>query len=93
MSLAEIEKTVLQLSKEERQEFASWFYQHEDQIAEPVPEEGDDLAEEQRRELMRRLEEMEQHPERLVPFEEADVKTMFAEFADARSQASSARQG
>lgn len=93
MNLAELESKVMQLSEEERREFAAWFYDHEDQIAGPAPAEDDDLSDGQKAELTRRLREIEQHPELLVPFAESDVKTMFAEFADARSKATSARQG
>jgi hypothetical protein len=37
MSLAEIEKRVLELSEEERREFASWFYRNQGK-AFPLPE-------------------------------------------------------
>ena len=93
MNVAELTSEVLQLPAEERREFASWFYEHEEQIAGPVAGEDSDLTGDQKAELTRRLLEIEQQPEMLVPFEEADVKTMFAEFAEARSQATSARQG
>jgi len=93
MNLAELESKVLQLPEEERRKFASWFYDHEDEIAGPASAEDNDLSSGQKAELTRRFMEIEQHPEMLVPFEESDVKTMFAEFADARSKAPSARQG
>ena len=93
MNLAELESKVLQLTDGERREFAEWFYAHEDEIAGPFPKDVEDLSDAQKALLVRRLREIEQNPEMLVPFAEADVKTMFAEFADARSQATSARQG
>ena len=93
MNLAELESKVMQLPAEERREFASWFYEHEDEIAGPEADEESDLSEGQKAELLRRLREIEEHPERLVPFAEAEVKTMFAEFADARAQATPTRPG
>lgn len=93
MSLAEIESKVLQLSARERREFVAWFYEHEDQIAGVERAEDGDLTQEQKAELTRRLREIEEYPERLVPFGEDDVKEMFAEFAHARPEATSARQG
>lgn len=93
MNLADIESKVLQLSAEERREFVAWFYEHEDEIAGTDRAEDGDLSQEQKAEVMRRLREIEEHPERLVTFGEDDVKTMFAEFAHARSEATSARQG
>ncbi len=93
MNLAELESNVLQLSEKERRKFASWFYDHEDEIAGPELANEDDMSDAQKAELTRRLREIEQHPETLVPFAEADVKTMFQEFADARSKATSTGQG
>ena len=93
MSLAEIENKVLALSEEERRQFVSWFYEHEAEIAGPTADEDDDLSDEQKAELTRRLKEIEEHPEILLPFEESDVVKMFEEFAHERAQKTPARQG
>ena len=93
MSLTEIESKVLALSEEERRQFVSWFYEHETEIAGPAEDGEDDVSDEQKAELTRRLKEIEEHPEILVPFDESDVVKMFEEFAHARAQKSSARQG
>ncbi len=46
MSLAEIEKQVLELSEEERRQFAAWFYRNEGKILPPPldDEEGGDVS-------------------------------------------------
>jgi len=93
MSLAEIESKVLALSEEERRQFVSWFYEHEDEIARPAVDGNDDLSDEQKAELTHRAKEIEEHPEILESFEESDVVKMFEEFAHARAQKTPTRQG
>lgn len=93
MSLAEIENKVLRLSEEERRQFASWFYEHEAEITGRATEGDDGISDGQKAELARRLEEIEERPEILVPFEEGDVVKMFEEFAHARDQKAPTRQG
>ena len=67
MSVEQIEKTLLQLPREERRRFADWFYRHETEIVEP--RDGDEIHPEVRAELERRLKEIEEHPELLEPWE------------------------
>ena len=78
---------------EERRQFVSWFYDHEAEIADTGTDTDDDLSDEQKNELTRRSEEIEAHPEILVPFDESDAVKMFEEFAHARAQKAPARQG
>jgi hypothetical protein len=66
MSVEQIGKTLLQLPPEERRKFADWFYQHENEIAEP--RDGDEIHPEVRAELERRLQEIEEHPKLLEPW-------------------------
>ena len=67
MSVEQIESTLLQLPPEERRRFADWFYQHEDEIVEP--QDNEEIHPEVRAELERRLQEIEEHPELLQPWE------------------------
>jgi hypothetical protein len=68
MSVEQIEQSVLQLSAEERRQFAQWFYEHEDELAEPQTDD-DKIHPEVRAELERRLKEIDEHPELLEPWE------------------------
>ena len=89
--LAELEQQVLRLSEKERRQFAAWFYHHEAELAGATADSEDDLSDEQKAELTRRLKEIEEHPEILVPFEVEDFDRMSQEFADERAQRTSAR--
>jgi len=89
MSVEQIEASLAALSVSERLRFARWFDAHRHEL---LPE-TDEISPAVRAELERRLKEMNTHPERLEPFEEADVEQMFKEFADARAQKPSARKG
>lgn len=91
MSLAEIETKVLALSGAERRQFVSWFYEHEDEIVGSDEAREGGLSEEQKAELTRRLKEIEEHPEILVPFDAADFDRMAQGFADERAKRTSAR--
>ncbi len=85
MSIEQIESQVLALPIEERRKFTRWLDEHRDEIEQPSA-----LAQAQQEEIGRRLAEMEADPAMRLPFSEADVKQMFREFADARSQKTSA---
>ncbi len=65
MSVEQIGKTLLPLPREERRQFADWFYQHENQIVEPHDGE---IHPEVRAESERRFKEIEAHPELLEPW-------------------------
>jgi hypothetical protein len=89
MSVEQIEATIRALSPAERARFVEWFDGHRHELVAGA----DDLKPEVRAELELRLKEMDEHPERLEPFEEADLDRMFKEFAHARTQKASARKG
>jgi hypothetical protein len=89
MSVEQIEASIRALPPEEREQFVEWFDEHRHEFA----GEADDVSPAVRAELELRLKEMDEHPELLEPFEEADVERMFKEIADAHSQKTSARQG
>ncbi len=94
MSLAEIETKVLQLSEQERRQFAQWFYAHEAEIAGPWTEEEEeeaDLSDELKAELMRRLKEIEENSVTLETFDLEEFDRMTKELVDERAQARSAR--
>ena len=64
MSVEQIQQAVLNLSHEERRQFAEWFYEHEDEFV------GlDEIHPEVKAEILRRLEELDAHPELLEPWE------------------------
>lgn len=88
MSVEQIEASIAAMSVSERQEFARWFDAHRHEL---LPE-TDEVSPEVRAELELRLKEMDEHPEMLEPFEEADLDRMFKEFAHARTQKASARK-
>jgi hypothetical protein len=71
----------------ERRAFVRWLDDHRDEIEQPSV-----LAAAQQSEVSRRLAEMEADPSLRIPFSEADVETMFREFADARAQKTSTGQ-
>lgn len=63
MSLAEIEKKVIELPEDERRQFAAWFYRNEERFL-PADPEGDevaddDLSPEVMAELVRRRRELD----------------------------------
>jgi hypothetical protein len=89
MSVEQIEASIESMPVNERRKFVRWFDQHRHELI----GEADDVSPEVRAELELRLKEMDEHPDLLEPFEEADVERMFKEIADARSQKTSARQG
>ena len=72
MSLAEIEKQVLNLSQEERREFAAWFYQNESEIL-PAPSQGDQILPEVMAELLRRRQEIENGTVKFITLDELDA--------------------
>jgi hypothetical protein len=85
MSLAEIESKVLQLSEEDRRQFGRWFYRHEAEILGPLADEEEE-SEEVKAELMRRRQEMDEHPEKWETFHVEEFDRMVREFADERAQ-------
>jgi hypothetical protein len=89
MSVEQLEATIRALPPAERAQFAEWFDEHRHELA----GEADEVSPAVRTELELRLKEVDEHPELLEPFEEADVERMFKEFADAHAQKTSARKG
>jgi hypothetical protein len=89
MSVEQIEAGIRALPPEERAQLVEWFDEHRHELA----GEAGEISPAVRAELELRLMEMDEHPELLEPFEEADVERMFKEIADAHVQKTSARQG
>jgi hypothetical protein len=89
MSVEQIEASIRALPPAERAQLVGWFDEHRHELAGEAEEVSPDV----RAELELRLKEMDEHPELLEPFEEADVERMFKEFAHARTQKASARKG
>lgn len=67
MSVEQLEQSVMQLSEAERRQFARWFYEHEPQLVNP-PADEEEIHPEVKAELLRRLQEIDEHPERLEPW-------------------------
>jgi hypothetical protein len=88
MSVEQLESAIKALPPEERRRFAGWFDDHRHELMGEAGDTGPAV----RAELELRLKETDGHPELLEPFEEADLDRMFQEFADARSQKTSARK-
>jgi hypothetical protein len=73
MSLAEIEKTVIELPEDERRRFAAWFYKNEERILPAAPDDHDvagDISPELMEELVRRRKELDSGTVRLISPEE-----------------------
>ena len=87
MSVEQIEKTLLQLPREERRQFADWFYRHANEILEPQDE--DDISPEIRDAILRRRDEVDTHPELLEPWEGTTerVRARLHEIRDQKAQA------
>ncbi len=67
MSVEQIEKTLLALPTEERRQFADWFYAHESEIVGSPTD--DSIHPSVKAEVLRRLKEVEEHPELLEPWD------------------------
>ena len=97
MSLAEIESKVLELSEEERRQFADWFFQNQGKILPPPLDDGGDedgeMSEAIKAELLLRKQEYFDHPERFRRVKtKAELKAYFDEVRDeVRARLSSAR--
>ncbi len=97
MSLAEIETQVLQLSEEERRQFATWFFQNQGKILPPPPDEDGDekaeVSEAMKAELLLRKQEYFDHPERFIRFNtDEELRAWFEEIArEGKARTSSTR--
>ena len=97
MSLAEVEQQLLQLSEEERHQFAAWFFQNQGKILPPPLDDGGDeegeVTEAMKAELVLRKQEYFDHPERFRRVtNKAELKAYFDEVRDeVRHRLSSAR--
>ena len=67
MSVEQIEATLLRLSREERRQFADWFYQHEEEILDP--RDDDEISPEAKAEILRRREAFPANPSMAEPWE------------------------
>ena len=88
MSVEQIEASIRALPPAERAQLVEWFDDHRHELV----AEADNISPEVRAELELRLKEMDEHPELLEPFEEADVERMIQDTVNAHAKKSSARQ-
>ena len=89
MSLEQLEQTVMRLPREERRQFARWFYRHENEILEPH-DDDDEISPPVRAEILRRRDEALAHPERLEPWE-GTMERVKARLDEIRRQKAAAR--
>jgi hypothetical protein len=68
VSLEQIEAGILELSPEERRRFAAWYEAHRNDLL-PELQEQEDLADDQKAEVLRRRDLASAHPELLEPWE------------------------
>jgi hypothetical protein len=64
MSVEQVEDAILKMSREERQRFLDWLYEHERELMGP-----DYVHPEVKAEVLRRLEEVNVHPELHQPWD------------------------
>jgi hypothetical protein len=88
MSVEQIEKTLLQLPRVERRQFADWFYRHADEIIEP--QDADDISPEIKDAILRRRNQVDAHPELLEPWE-GTTERVRARLHEIRGQKAQAR--
>jgi hypothetical protein len=68
MNVEQIEKSLLQLPREDRRRFLNWLYEHEEELIGP---DDDQIHPEVAAEILRRREEALAHPEKLEAWESA----------------------
>jgi hypothetical protein len=76
MSVEQIGATLLKLPREERRQFARWFYRHENEILDP--REDDEVSPEVKAELGHRRREYDEHPERFVRMDKKSLNRMIS---------------
>ena len=89
MSVEQIQKTLLQLPREERRRFADWFYRHENEIFEPSDQ--DEINPAIKAEILRRRDEREASPGLAVPVSQEWFEMLKRKLADAQPRQASAR--
>ena len=88
MSVEQIEASIESMPVSERQKFVRWFDEHRHELIGAA----ENVSPAVRAELELRLKEMDEHPELLEPFEEADVERMIQDTINAYAKKSPARQ-
>ena len=88
MSVEQLESAIKALPPEERRRFAGWFDDHRHELM----GEAGDTSPAVRAELELRLKEIDEHPELLEPFEQADVERMIQDTVNAHAKKPSARK-
>ena len=88
MSVEQIERTLLQLPRVERRQFADWFYQHANEIIEP--EDDEDISPELKAAILRRRDEIDARPELLEAWD-GTTERVRARLHEIRRQEAQAR--
>jgi len=89
MSVEQIEKTLLQLPREERRQFVDWFYEHESEILHPQDENY--IHPSVKAEILRRRDELAANPGLAEPVTDEWFEQLKRKLADARPRQASVR--
>ena len=83
MSVAQLESKLLELTADERREFARWFYEHE---AEIVDWDDGHVSPAVRAEVERRGRELSENPSLAIPVTQEGFDQLRKKLADARAR-------
>jgi hypothetical protein len=89
MSVDQLAKNLLRLPREQRRQFADWFYRHENEIFEP--HDKDEISPAVKAEILRRRDDLEANPGLAVPVTGQWFEQLKRKLADARPRQASAR--
>jgi hypothetical protein len=65
VTIEQLGSKLMELPRDERREFAQWFYKHELEILDPA--EDDDISPQVKAEIVRRCDEIERNPSLAIP--------------------------
>jgi hypothetical protein len=85
--LEQLESAILELTPDQRQRLAVWFEEHRREL---LGDEGDELSEDQKAEILRRRDQAMAHPELLEPWD-GTIERVRERLHEFRSQKASDR--
>lgn len=88
-TIAEIESAVMELSPQERAQLVTWLDEHRNELL-PGNDDAAEIAEAQRREVLRRRDELMANPALAQPFDEDYFDRLRKKTADVRAGKASA---
>jgi hypothetical protein len=87
VSLEQLKSAILELTPDQRQRLAVWFEEHRREL---LRDEGDELSEDQKAEILRRRDQAMAHPELLEPWD-GTIERVRERLHEFRSQKASDR--